>query len=355
MSQITGIETRPFRLPLRGSLSWGKHGHLSQLEHVLVQVTTASGHQGIAEAPVRTTIYGETVKTIEAIIADVLAPTLIGVDCTDVPTISDILWTLPNNYAAKGALDIALADAAAKTLGKSLLEHVGGSRSRIEVSYILGISDDIESAIQEALRVARAGVYVFKIKVGRDSTHDRVLIQALQQELSDYDITLYADANELLEAETAAHDLDALVNLGIAYIEEPIPIQDIQTRMRLREANILPIIADDACFTYAALERELTLNTFDILNIKPARTGVYTSLKMIEFARQAGKKVMIGSQASSGLGTLHAAVLASNQKVTYPSELSFPLKLHKDSIETSFTYQDGYLLTSQLENINCLL
>jgi L-alanine-DL-glutamate epimerase-like enolase superfamily enzyme len=79
------------------------------------------------------------------------------------------------------------------------------------------------------------------------------------------------------------------------------------------------------------------------LNIKPARTGVVQSLEMMQLAQDAGKHIMVGSQACSGLGTVHAAVIASCQAVNCPSELSFPLKLERDSIAPQLHYEDGCL------------
>jgi hypothetical protein len=74
---------------------------------------------------------------------------------------------------------------------------------------------------------------------------------------------------------------------------------------------------------------------------------------MKKLAQQAGKSIMVGSQASSGLGTVQSAILASHKDTTHPCELSFPLKLYKDSIETGLVYQKGYLLSNQLVDMKC--
>ena len=124
-------------------------------------------------------------------------------------------------------------------------------------------------------------------------------------------VTLYADANESLNPETAARELERFRELGVAYVEEPLPVHLLKARAALKKADILPIIADDSCFTLSELERELEFDTFDILNIKTARTGFTVSQKMLGLARSAGKGVMVGSQASAGLGTLHAAIFSS--------------------------------------------
>jgi L-Ala-D/L-Glu epimerase len=349
MSRIQSITTTPFRLEMRGSLSWGKHSRLEALEHVFVKVTTAAGHTGIAEAPVRPTIYGETVGSVKSAV-HYLANKLKKVDIQDSKAIEAILQGLPNNYCAKGALDIALCEARAKAQGATLFELERGPLENIRVSFILGIST-IDTMLKEAREVFEAGVSVFKIKIGRNAKQDHDIISALQHEFSGTEVILYADANEGLLADTAPKDLERLAKLGIAYVEEPLPVHMLKARVALKAEAILPIIADDSCFTLSDLERELEFDTFDILNIKTPRTGFSESNKMLELAKAANKGVMIGSQAGSGLATSHAALFASKKGVTHPSELSFPLKLYQDSISQKLQYRAGYLTVSQLADV----
>jgi L-alanine-DL-glutamate epimerase-like enolase superfamily enzyme len=348
MSKIVRVETRPFRLALKGALQWGKASRLEALEHVLVAVTTDDGHEGIAEAPVRPTIYGETVASIEAIVRDHLAPRLLGLEVSNETAIQEALHSVAHNPCAKGALDIAWLDARAKAAGKTLFAAQRGPRERLRVSFILGIAEP-DAMVAEARAVYEAGVRVFKVKVGRDAKSERRALQALRAAFAGADVSLYADANEALSPETAARDLARLAELGVAYVEEPLPVHLIKKRAALKAARILPIIADDACFTLAELERELDFDTFDILNIKPARTGFTESTRMLELARSAGKGVMVGSQASAGLGTLHAAIFASCEGVTHPSELSFPLKLEHDILDEPLTFEGGWLKLASLE------
>lgn len=116
-----------------------------------------------------------------------------------------------------------------------------------------------------------------------------------------------------------------------------------QARAELKRLGILPIIADDSCFTPADLLRELEFDTFDILNIKSARNGFTDSLEMMRLAVQAGKGIMIGSQASTTLGIRHAAMLAARAEVTHPSELAFFLKLGADIATRQPKLEQGFL------------
>ena len=342
MPSITFVETRPVTLALKGALRWGKSGELTRLEHVLVSVFDDSGNVGTAEAPVRPTIYGETVASIRAIVQEQFAPGLVGLSVQDVDEQQAVLARIPNNNCAKGALDTALCELRAKAAGQTLFEAERGKTEEIKVSFILGIAD-LSIMLAEAEQIFAQGVRVFKVKVGRSAAHDAEVLGALQHAFAGAGVTLYADANESLEPDTAAGDLERLRKLGVAYVEEPLPVQLLKQRAALKRADILPIIADDSSFTLSDLERELDFDTFDILNIKTARTGFTVSGQMLALAQSAGKGVMVGSQASAGLGTLHAAIFSSKAGVTHPCELSFPLKLEADILDAPLKFTGGML------------
>ena len=358
---IQNISTTVFRLPLHGQLQWGKHSVLNELQHVLVRVRLSNGAEGIAEAPPRPTIYGETAHSITSIIAHELNPRLIGRSAHDLSPLHQI----KNNHTAKGAIDIAVQDALAKSKGIGLAAHllkmnreIGGCKlgteqrsisQTIRVSYILGIGDD-DTVLAEAQRVFEQGVRVLKVKVGRDWDADLRRIRALQEVFGE-EVAIYADANECLGLETAVSQLCQLAEMGVLYCEEPLPVEQLQDRAALRHGNYLPIIADDSTFTERDLRRELMLDTFDILNIKTARTGYTESATMLALAQAAGKGVMIGSQASSALGTARAGQFAALPGVDHPSELSFFLKLKEDVVRKRPLIHNGCISVAELEQV----
>jgi len=340
MARITRIGTAPLTLPMAGTLRWGAGSELARLEHLLVGIELDGGAVGIAEAPVRPTIYGETLEGMLAALRGLLAPRLTGVDADDDAAVAAAFAALPFNFALKGAVDLALAEARASQRGGSLAGLEAGALRRPEVSFILGIAAP-DVMLAEATRVVEAGVRVLKVKVGRDPDHDESVVRALRGAFGDA-VQLYADANQTLAPGQAAARLARLAELGIAWVEEPVPVQHLGARRALKRAAVVPLIADDSAMTVADLERELEGDTFDILNIKPARSGWRDSLAMLAMARDAGKGVMVGSQACSSLGTLHSAVVAS-RGATHPSELSFPLKLEADSLEGRLPIAGGRL------------
>jgi L-alanine-DL-glutamate epimerase-like enolase superfamily enzyme len=350
MPKIAEIQTVPFRLPMTSALSWGQSSKMDSVEHVLVRVIADTGHTGLAEAPPRPTIYGETPQSIQAIISRHLAPRLIGLDITDIEAANHRMDVIANNHTAKGAIDIALHDCWAVAQGQSLLDSMAPSLRKIKVSYILGIADR-DTMLAEAKRVYDRGVRVLKVKVGRNFADDLTLIQALQTEFTGSGLWLYADANEGLQPAKAASQLRQLADLGILYVEEPLPVELLLERAALRSIESLPLIADDSVFTPRALNRELRFDTFDILNIKTPRTGYFHSRRMLNMAIAAHKGVMIGSQASSTLGTIRAAIFAGLSGIEYPSELSFFLKLEDDIVTRPIELNNGYLDLDSLAGI----
>ncbi len=324
MPKIKKITSRPYSIPLKSALKWGQAYELKRLEHVLIRVELSDGACGLAEATPRPMIYGETSASVIHIVDEYLAPMLLGQTASsfqDVQALSAKMELVKNNHTSKAALDMALHQALANHLGLTLGDYLGSSRQRIQTSYIVsaGQPDEVMADVAAAYQ---AGLRVFKIKIGRDIPQEIDTIQQLSASFTA--ARFYVDANQTLTAENAAAVLDRLAALGVMHCEEPLPIQRITARQQLRRQSQMPLIADDSAFTSNDLEREIELDTFDILNIKTARTGFSQSMRMLALVE--GRSAMVGSQASSLLGCLHAAIFAGQAAVDCASECSFFLK-----------------------------
>ncbi|WP_135257590.1 enolase C-terminal domain-like protein [Thermus caldilimi] len=322
MATIRNLRLVPFRIPLRAPLRWGKASEMEAIEHALVQVELSDGSLGRAEVAIRPTIYGETLGSVRAGL-EYLKPRLLGLEADDQEGIRGVLEAFPCNLGLKGALDMAIWEAWARSEGEELSQVLKPAKHRVRVSYILGMASE-EEMLSDARLAYEAGVRVFKVKVGRDLEGDTRRIARLKEAFPDAE--LYADANETLSPKDAEAYLLAWKEMGLLYVEEPLPTEEVEARRKLREKKILPLIADDSAMTPKDLRRELTLDTFDVLNLKPARTGITWTLEMLSLVREKGKRAMVGSQAQSSFGAYQSALLAFQQGVTEPNELAFHLK-----------------------------
>ncbi|MCY4146146.1 MAG: enolase [Chloroflexi bacterium] len=331
MPLIERISCQPLHVPLQSALTWGRGHELAALEHVLVRVDLSDGAVGIAEATPRPSIYGETSVSAQHIIAAELAPRLHRRPISDFEAVAQLSAELAHikaNNTARGALDIAMHQALAQSRGDTLREYLGGARESLRLSSIISAGDSDRAQADVAAAYAR-GIRVFKIKIGRNIPAES---DSLRDMMTAFPAArFYVDANETLPLATAAQTLDTLREYGALYCEEPLPVHRLRERRWLRQQTAMPLIADDSAFTPSDLQRELDFDTFDILNIKPARTGYSQSREMLLLAAARGKGAMVGSQASSLLGCLQAALFAGRAEVDCPSECSFYLKLKTEA------------------------
>ena len=79
---IRSVEAIPVVVPLLHPIKWAR-GEIKDIDNVIVIVTLSDCTQGIADAPPRPTIYGETQQSIATIIQNHLAPKLKDVDVFD--------------------------------------------------------------------------------------------------------------------------------------------------------------------------------------------------------------------------------------------------------------------------------
>lgn len=326
MPKISRIEAAPYNIRLKSRLTWGRGHELRQLSHVLVRVELSDGAFGIAEAPARPSIYGETQATILHIIESHLTPMLLDAEVesfSSVVRLAPRMARIKNNNTAKGALDMALHRALSLSRGQTLRAYLGATREKILLSAIVSTGPP-DAVFADVRALYETGLRVFKVKIGRDFAGELDMIERLIEAFPA--ARFYVDANETLSSDKAADLLNRLHEMGVLYCEEALPIHLLRERRRLRRDCSMPIIADDSAFTLDDLEREIAFDTFDILNVKTARTGFSESRWMLERCAQNGKEAMVGSQASSLLGCTHAAIFAGRAEVTCASECSFYLK-----------------------------
>jgi L-alanine-DL-glutamate epimerase-like enolase superfamily enzyme len=346
MPTIESVEMVPYNLPLHSALSWGAGHKMASLEHLLARVRLSDGAVGLGEVNPRPTIYGETPESVMAVLARFLRPTLVGqsvASVADIATVQAGYRLLKNNHSARAGVDMALWDALADSHGVTLGTLLGATRERVRVSYILG-RGTAETMLREAQAVYEAGVRMLKVKVGRDVESDLASLGGLREALPDMDF--YLDANETLEPATALAALRAYSDMGAWYCEEPLAVELVHERAELRAHSPLNLIGDDSCFTPRDLTRELALDTFDVLNVKPARTGFTTSLAMAAQARRRDKTVMAGSQASSIWGCVHTLLLAATPNVSEPSEGTYWMQVDSDD---ALPIEAGYVARSDLD------
>jgi L-alanine-DL-glutamate epimerase-like enolase superfamily enzyme len=271
---------------------------------VLVQLTDRDGRQGIGEAA-STERYGQPAEVIEAFLRKVDASRL---SFDDIPGSMLYLDSLgPGHDAAKGGINIALVDAAARAAGKSVAEHFGVpfTEGRHLTSFSIGI--DAPEVIRN--KVKEAAIYpVLKLKVG--SAQDRQNFAALREAAPTK--TVRVDANEAWKSkEEALGQIEWLHADGhVEFIEQPMPASSPPADMTwLKERSPLPIFGDESYHHAPDVAR--AADCFHGVNVKLVKAGGLTgAYEALQAARRAGLKTMIGCMIESSVLITAAAHLA---------------------------------------------
>lgn len=192
------------------------------------------------------------------------------------------------------ALDQAAHDLWGKRLGKPVYELWGLTTEKIPASnYTIGI-DTVPKMIEKLNEFP--GWPIYKIKLGTD--RDIEIVRGLRQATS---AVFRVDANCGWSAEQAILYAPQLKELGVEFIEQPLPADRWDDIRRVREQIVLPIIADESCIVESDVAKCAGL--FHGINIKLVKCGGLTpARRMIAEARRLGLKVMVGCMTESTVG-----------------------------------------------------
>jgi len=348
--KITDIRANPVQIPHAPNMAFKFHHRTSTLAHVvLIKVITDEGIMGIAEAPARPHLYGETIYSIVSAVEHHLRPALLGMDPFDVEKIrwkmEPPLPGLVGNPTAKAAIDVAIHDIICKKLGIPVYKFLGGwNDGKVVAGWMIGVRETEEMAM-EAQLMAKKGFRFFKVKAVSpplSPQKDVENIKAIREAVGEKAI-ISIDANQVWSPQTAVSTIKKLEDYGIAWVEEPCPIYDSRGRLKVSKSISVPILGDESCTTVQRVKRELDLGAIGMVSIKIARTGFFDSRKIVYLAEQYGIPCIIGSQAETGLGTVAAAHFAKAfaHTSTYPTELGYFLRLEDDLLKLPLNISDG--------------
>ena len=207
---------------------------------------------------------------------------------------ADMQPYLVQNPFALCALDQAAWDLWAKRQGKPLykLWQLDPVRSPL-TDYTIGL-DTPERMVE---KMQQQPWPLYKIKLGRPE-EDIALVKALRQHT---DAVFRVDANCGWTVADTIIKSKLLADLGVEFIEQPLPADDWEGAKLVYQQSALPIIADESCIIESDVDR--CAGYFHGVNIKLTKCGGITpARRMIARARELGLRVMVGCMTESSVG-----------------------------------------------------
>ena len=292
------LKAQAFKLLLRHPFTISRSTRTVQ-DTVIVSISDGE-FTGYGEA-IPYPFYGITQEKIEQSIVDCqhLIENAFGKHPND-------LWLqlesiLIDNYFALCAINCAYWDYYGKSQYRTVRSYFYNNLGTAPLSdYTIGI-DTIDVMKQKMEEIPWP---IYKIKLG--TGHDVEIVSELRKIT---DATFRIDANCGWTVDETLQNAIQLKELGVEFIEQPLPSEDSEGMKRLKSECVLPLIADESCQRFEDVEK--CAEGFHGINIKLMKCGGLTpALKMIERARTLNLKVMAGCMAESTVGVSHLAQIA---------------------------------------------
>jgi len=306
------------------------------IEFVRVHVICDEGEVGIGEAPATMAITGEDISIILESIQKV-KDSLVGLE---IKKALEVLHEQSIGSSAKAALDIAFMN----LLGFFKLEDTSFIQTDITISL-----NCVETMLSDANRACENGMSILKVKLGSDIKHAIEVTQKLSLDLPEAQLLI--DANQAWSLEESLMYVNAVEELSIELIEQPVIAEDLKALKLVTNATKIPILADEATFTLQDIKKVVQTKSADMINIKLMKCGgVSRAVEILEYARKNSIKCMLGSMLEGPYSINAALYLAFNYRdVIEYVDLDSPLLYKEASNELDFIFSGSKISAKDIQ------
>lgn len=266
---------------------------LVELEH--------EGIRGYGEVT-ENSYYGHTFQSLSDSLTRIESRLDAYLEATPAELWSEMHDAMSGDMFALSAIDIAAHDLRGKMLGIPTWKDWGLEWSEVpQSSYTIGI-DRVDTMVAKLAEQPEWGTY--KIKLG--TADDLAIIRELRKHTN---AAFRVDANCGWTWEQTLENASALEELGVEFIEQPLPVDaPEEAKRRLFEESALPIIADEDCQVQADILR--CASFYHGVNVKVCKCGGLTAaVAMLREASELRMKTMVGCMVESEVGISAAAQL----------------------------------------------
>ncbi len=242
--RIIRLDRFPITIPLRHPMRMAGRT-IATSDSIVVRLVTAGREPGWGEANVATQLTGETAASIGAAL-DVIEARLRGADARDLRHLSEIMAEVaPAATSARAAVDMALHDVVARSLGISVSRLLGGNE-RLDAPMIALVDVGGGDWLEECRHRLAQGVRLIKFKVANAPLAEEIaLIRAAATAIGDA-AAIAVDANGGWTAAEARAFCDALADVPLLFVEQPLPPEQLAEAALLATQIADPLGADEA-------------------------------------------------------------------------------------------------------------
>ena len=327
--KLDRVTLRQIRMPLVHFFETS-FGRTHTRDIVLVEVQ-AGGISGWGEVTAGENPFYNEEWTAAAwmILRDYAIPRVLGRDLATADAVYPLTAHIRGHNMARGGLETAVWDLAARLDGVPLWRKIGGgARREIPCGVSIGIQDSVEQLIEKIERELADGYQRIKIKI--KPGWDIGVVKRVRERFPS--IKLMVDANSAYRLSDAAH-LKRLDEFYLMMIEQPLAHDDIIDHAVLQSKLQTPICLDECIRSAHHAEQAIRLRACGIINIKLGRVGGFREAKSVQDAAQAaGIPVWCGGMLEAGIGRAHNIALATLPNFILPGDVSASRRYWKRDI-----------------------
>src|SRR5262245_14230957 len=310
--KITTIETLPVRVPIdprraiRSSLK-----HTTSNTFLFVKVHTDEGLTGLGEVSCDPVWSGEDYLTAAHYLETIFQPLLSGEDPTAIERLSSKMRSaIAGNPFTRAGVEMALWDILGKAAGLPLYRLLGGPvRDAVPTKFSISGAEPAKAA-EIAAWAAGEGFRMVKVKVGIDPDGDVARVRAVREAIGPR-MRLGVDANGGWSVRVAIQTIRRLLEIGIDFVEQPVPALDTAWLAEVRRSVPVPIMADESVFSLQDAMAVVRAGAADILSLYVGKGGgIGPARKAAAVVEAAGLAATVGSNLELGVASAAMVHLA---------------------------------------------
>jgi muconate cycloisomerase len=356
---IRSIELFQARVPLsrlaRGAMAASDNGlgmaipaeePWLEADFLMCRLVDGDGNEGWGESYVWLPESGTSNGDMASVIEHHLSTYVLGANPASTQALAARLdRNVASNEMAKGLLDLACHELAARQMGRPVHDLLGGTAvDRIPLCGLvsMGSPEDV-AAICDGYR--NSGYRTVRLKLGTSPHHDRDVVVAVRERCGN-ELRIRVDYNQAYSTTTAVRALQLLEPQGIDAAEQPLPVGDLLGMAELSRRTTIPLFLHEGFFSMGDLVALIESGGCGVAGINTERPGGITgALRVIDYAAARGMGTIIHNQ-PLGIGTAaHAHIAAARaDRLGHDVELAGDIMFEEHLVTSRYAVEDGSLV-----------
>lgn len=240
-------------------------------------------------------------------------------------------------FAAAGAVEVALYDLWGRAEGCSVTEFLGGRKQDTIRCYgSAGMYQTAEQYADEAAAVCEGGYEAYKYRPALGPDEDVRTVQLMRQALGP-EVGICMDAHAWWRmgdhsygAATTEKVARAVSELGVTWLEEPLPVEDRESYAELRKKQIVPVAAGEHEHEVEGFRQLIEGGCVDFAQADVSHHGGFSGLAQIMQTCEREKVAFAFHNWGTALETVADALIGSCFPRETAAWLEYPEYAHRD-------------------------